>query len=297
MNSLQKTKSFSQEGYLNENYHYFHLKDTAGQERSFHFHEFDKVVLLLSGKVDYIVENMTCSLQPWSVLLVGHHAIHKAIIDVSAPYERVILYLDRKYFERLFPSAGLMECFKTADRTSRFLLLPDSRHREELSAIITAYETSSGDSRYASATMCDTLIIQFLITLNRISSLGLGRNFKPSETEEDDKIRSVLSFINENLSQDLSIDLLAESAYLSRYHFMRLFKEKTGSTAHAYIRQKRLLYAARLIREGMPASHAALECGFHDYSVFHRAFRECFGIRPADLKNSFPDQKSSNPFE
>ena len=289
MHTIQNKTAFRQEGYLNENYHYFHLKDTAGQERNFHFHEFDKVVLLLSGKVDYIVENITYALQPWSVLLVGHHAIHKAIIDKSSPYERIILYLDRKYFERLFPSAGLMNCFKTADRTSQCLLIPDIQHSRELSSLIQAYESAANDSRYAASAMCDTLIIQFLITLNRISAPGNVP--EPFDVSEDDKIRSVLSFINENLSLDLSIDLLAEKAFLSRYHFMRLFKEKTGSTAHAYIRQKRLLYAARLIREGMPANHAALECGFHDYSVFHRAFRECFGVRPADLKNNRLDSK------
>ena len=49
-------KAYSREGYLEENYHYFHLRDTAGQERDFHFHEFDKIVLLLSGRVEYAVE-------------------------------------------------------------------------------------------------------------------------------------------------------------------------------------------------------------------------------------------------
>ena len=108
--------TFRREGYLNENYHYFHLHDTAGQEKSFHFHEFDKIVLLLSGKVDYIVEDVTYSLKPWSVLLVRHHAIHKALIDVSAPYDRIILYLDGTYFTRILPDASLMACFASSDR-------------------------------------------------------------------------------------------------------------------------------------------------------------------------------------
>ena len=49
---MAKNTAFAREGYLRENYHYFHLRDTAGQERDFHFHEFDKIVLLLSGRVD-----------------------------------------------------------------------------------------------------------------------------------------------------------------------------------------------------------------------------------------------------
>ena len=58
----------------------------------------------------------------------------------------------------------------------------------------------------------------------------------------------------------------------------------TGTTAHAYVRQRRLLAAARLIRNGTPAGQAAAACGFGDYSSFCRAFRSAFGTRPSELK-------------
>ena len=90
-------------------------------------------------------------------------------------------------------------------------------------------------------------------------------------------------FYNENFRKELTVDALAERVFLSRYHFMRLFKAQTGSTVHAYIRQKRLMNAARLIREGMSAGKAAAESGFADYSAFHRAFRESFGTSPGKL--------------
>ena len=278
----RKNDNFLREGYLNENYHYFHLQDSAGQEKSFHFHEFDKIVLLLSGRVEYIVEDITYPLSPWSVLLVRHHAIHKALIDVSIPYERIIIYLDRSYFGRVLPEVSLMACFEASDQPGKCLLFPDESQQKELSAIITSYETARGDLRFGSDAMRDTLMMQFLILVNRISVSG-DVNTIP-ERRYDEKIRQTLSYINENLAKDLSVDMLAAQVFLSRYHFMRLFKQQTGTTVHSYIRQKRLLYAARLIREGIPAGQAASQCGFNDYSVFNRAFRECFGIRPADLK-------------
>ena len=109
-------------GYLRESYHYFHLRDSAGQELDYHFHEFDKLVILISGRVDYLVEDRSYPLEPWTVLLVRHHTIHKAVIDRTEPYERIILYLDRRYFERVMPGAGLLECFDEADRRGRHLL-------------------------------------------------------------------------------------------------------------------------------------------------------------------------------
>ena len=277
---MKTERTFSREGYLRENYHYFHLRDTAGQERDFHFHDFDKIVLLISGGVDYAVEDKVYRLRPWDVLLVRHHMIHKALIDKSEPYERIIIYLDRKYFDRVMPGAGLLDCFERAGKTDCHLLAPDAGQREGLMAALDAYERSLTDEDFGAQAMRDTLMMQLLIRINRIASAAPER----PDVRLDPKIEDTLSYINENLSRELTVDALAARVYLSRYHFMRLFKAQTGSTVHAYVRQKRLLYAARLIREGINANKAAADSGFADYSSFHRAFRESFGMSPGELK-------------
>ena len=273
-------RTAAREGYLKENYHYFHLKDTAGQERDFHFHEFDKLVLLLAGRVSYLVEDQRCELRPGTVLLVARHTIHKALIDQSEPYERIILYLDRQYFDRTMPDARLLESFDTAERTGRRLLVPDEEQEREISGTLAAYEAAAADGRFGAQTMRDTLIMQLLVQIGRLGAThgeAAGRDYDP-------KIAETLSHINEHLNGDLSVDRLAERVFLSRYHFMRLFRAQTGVTVHAYVRQKRLVCAARLIREGVPAAKAAADAGFGDYSAFHRAFRESFGISPGKLK-------------
>ena len=272
-------RSINKAGYLRESYHYFHLRDSAGQELDFHFHEFDKLVILLSGSVNYLVEEQSYALRPWTVLLVRHHTIHKAVIDRSLPYERVILYLDRHHFERILPGAGLMDCFDQADRHGRHLLTASGEQLEELKAAIAAYERAAADTRFGAETMRETLIVQLLIQVGRLHEAAPER----SEAPFDPKIRQVLSYINENFRRELTVEMLAEQVYMSRYHFMRLFKAQTGSTVHAYIRQKRLMNAARLIREGVPAAKAAELSGYGDYSAFHRAFKDSFGVSPGKL--------------
>ena len=271
---------FSREGYLKENYRLFHLKDTAGQERDFHFHDFDKLVLLISGKVDYAVEDRSYALRPWDILLIRHHTIHKAVIDKKEPYERIIIYLDKNYLERVMPGAQLSECFEAADRAGRNLLTPDGEQRDFLKTLTENIESNLKSDSFGAKAMADTLLIQLIIQINRISA----ESSTPVSSISDSKIENALTYINEHLSEELTVEKLAEKVYLSKYHFMRLFKESTGSTVHAYIRQKRLLYAARLIREGVNANKAASDAGFSDYSTFHRAFRESFSISPGELK-------------
>ena len=277
---MNEERSISRAGYLRENYHYFHLRDTAGQELDFHFHEFDKVVLLLAGRVDYLVEGRSYALKPWDVLLVRHHTIHKAVIDRTQPYERIMIYLDGKYFGRSMPEARLMGSFDQADRTGQHLLTPSDAQRQELQQVLRAYESSAGDEGVGASALRETFIIQLLIHISRMTASAAPSR----ESQYDPKIQQVLSYINEHLHEELTVDQLAERAYLSKYHFMRLFKAQTGSTVHAYVRQKRLLHAARLIREGVSVGKAAADSGFGDYSAFHRAFRESFGISPGSLK-------------
>ena len=275
-------KRYTREGYLVENYHYFHLRDTAGAERDFHFHEFDKLVLLLSGRVDYALESIVYTLRPWDILLVRHHTIHKALVDKSVPYERIILYLDRKYFDRLMPQARLFACFDRADERAEYLLSPDDEQRAQLVEVLAGIEKSLHAADFGAQAMCDSYLVQLLVLLGRLSANTEA--VLSGEGQYDEKIAAVLSYISENLTEGLSVDELAESVHISRYHFMRLFKAQTGTSVHAYVRQRRLMHAAHLIREGMSAARAAEESGFADYSAFHRAFTAAFGVSPGKLK-------------
>ena len=273
---------YSNDGYLNEDFRLFHLKDSSGQEKDFHFHEFDKLVILISGKVDYTVEGTTYRLEPWDILLVRHHMIHKAAIDLSVPYERIIIYLNSAYVERFAPEAGLMDCFAAAEKRRYCLMRPDADSIERLKDALHRLEDTQGDELFGAQLLRGTMLVQLLVLINRIM-LSDNSN-KNDAAEQDGKIAPALSYINENLTRELNIDDMAAMCYMSRYHFMRLFKAQTGCTVHNYIRQKRLVLAARLIREGMSASAAAAECGFSDYSAFHRAFTKTFRVSPGKIK-------------
>ncbi|MCD7748560.1 MAG: AraC family transcriptional regulator [Oscillospiraceae bacterium] len=279
---MERGGSYPREGYLRENYKYFHLRDTEGQELDFHFHEFDKIVILLSGQVEYMVESCTYPLRPWDILLIKHHAIHKALIDRSTPYERVILYLDGQYTNRSVPEGDLLSCFDRADQQGRYLLTPAAADREALTTLFDAMEKALDDEQFGAQALRDTFVIQLLIQINRIALRDGG--FQSPETAYNPKIAQTLSYINEHLSEPLTVDELAGRVYLSRYHFMRLFKAQTGSTVHSYVQQRRLLYAAQLIRRGIPVSKAAEDSGFAEYSTFYRDFRAAFGISPKQLK-------------
>ena len=120
----------SKRGYLKEDFRLFHLKDSRAQEVDYHYHAFDKLILLLGGKVTYVVEGVTYFLQPWDMLLVGHDLIHRPIIDPAEPYERVVVWLGREWLERRSdPGEALATCFDTTRERGFHLLRFDAERR------------------------------------------------------------------------------------------------------------------------------------------------------------------------
>jgi len=92
--------------------------------------------------------------------------------------------------------------------------------------------------------------------------------------------RSIRMIENEP-DADLALDVLAERAGLSPFHFLRIFERLTGTTPHQYVLRMRLREAAtRLATEPGNILEIALDCGFHEASHFTRAFRTEFGVSP-----------------
>ena len=272
-------------GYLNEGFRLFHLKDTRAQKLDYHYHEFDKLILLLGGKVTYVVEGVTYFLQPWDVLLVQHNLIHKPIIDPAEPYERVVVWLDRTWLsQRSDPGEPLDACFDTVRERGFHLLRTDGARRLEYMRTIQRLEEALHSKEFGAARLADTLCQQLLIDVNRDILASRTAQEETDSYRVDPKMEEILQYIVHHLNEDLSVDSLAKRFYLSRYYLMHRFKDVTGFTVHQYISQKRLLMAGELIRQGVPVMKAAEQAGFAEYSTFLRAFQNTFHMSPREFR-------------
>ena len=265
-------------GYLDGDFHFFHLCDSAGQEHETHYHEFAKLVIFLSGRVDYLVEGTAYPLQPWDMLLIAGHLAHKAVIDTSVPYERMIFYIDPEALKGA--DVDLMQCFYTAEARAFYLVRPSGRDQAKLSGLLRELEQADRSEAFGAKWLEWTYFQQLMVHVNRMM-LTDQTDVHVTNLGYDSRIADVIAHINKNLGMELTVDALAQRSYMSKYHFMRLFKQLTGYTVHAYVQQKRLLRATELLKGGVTAADAAERCGFRDYSTFQRAFKTEFGLTPS----------------
>ncbi len=267
-------------GYLNKDFQFFHLKDRKSIEFELHFHDFNKIVIFISGNVTYLIEGRAYKLKPWDILLISSSEIHKAVIDAAGTYERMIVWVKPGFLAGHDSSEGnLLRCFETASGEKSNLLRLNPELLRQGKYILSQLNEECDNGGFGSQVLRDSLFLQFIVYLNRLYLRPENIKNK-AEGEYDENIGRIISYINENLCEDMSIDSLASKFYMSRYHLMHKFKSQTGYTIHNYITQKRLIMSNKLIKSGKSVAGACEECGFGDYSSYVRAFKKMYGFSP-----------------
>lgn len=140
-----------------------------------------------------------------------------------------------------------------------------------------------------------------LIGSRRLLRLKYERNDDLEEQVDDVRLKSpdeklldrVMECINKNLSNsDLSVDMIAEKAGISRVHLHRKMKELTGQTPHDFIRNIRLKKAAQLLTtQGMNVTEVMYACGFSNSASFSTVFKKYYGMSPRDYMREHEERQ------
>ena len=100
-----------------------------------------------------------------------------------------------------------------------------------------------------------------------------------------DRIKTMLQFIQEHYTEEVSVEQIAASASISPSECLRCFHDMIGTTPNQYLRDQRAQRAAELLcGTGLRVSEIALQCGFQDASYFARAFRQVYGCGPTEYR-------------
>ena len=97
-----------------------------------------------------------------------------------------------------------------------------------------------------------------------------------------DTIRSIILYINQHLTEDLSLDALCKQFGISKSYLNKRFKEIAGTTLWDYVLIKRLTIARQNIHNGLSIQEAYQQSGFSDYSNFYRCYVKRFGVSPKE---------------
>ena len=113
-------------------------------------------------------------------------------------------------------------------------------------------------------------------------------NYKNREisTEVYRNLYRAKEYIDDQYLQSISLNDLSSMAHISKYAFIRMFKQSFGYSPYQYILHRRLQHAQDLLVAGLSISMIAHECGFSDIYAFSKAFKSKYNLSPSQYKFS-----------
>ena len=105
------------------------------------------------------------------------------------------------------------------------------------------------------------------------------------KAEENPIIKKVCTYVDENLSHDISLETAADFAGVSSFYLSKLFKEEKGETFINFISDKRLEKSRQLLSEtNLSIKEITAEVGYNDQNYFSRIFKNKYGLSPKEYR-------------
>ena len=249
---------YNKRGYLNSDFKIFHLTDQISTEFEFHYHEFHKITIFISGNVQYFVEGKTYPLQPYDIVLVNRNDIHRVQVDPSLPYERIIVYISPCFIDAYrTDDYDLSYCFEKAKKEHSNVLRIHSLEKSSLFKITNRLERSFSDTEYAGSLYRQILFLEFMIHLNRAAIKNRvefldTRLYNPEDRRSDPVYQPASDANSErrfSLFPGLSEQILYDAPFQSGN---RIYHQKLYHLPQAF--------ACPHFDPGWNANHAGLPC-------------------------------------
>lgn len=251
-----------------------------------HFHDQIEILLSLTDAGNIFANNTLYPLKKGSLLILKDTTLHKTIASNCNLYERYILHFSSEILRELSTNqTNLLAVFNTP--VNYFFL-----NEAELTKVISMFESCRHleDHIFGNDLRKNIAFIQLLLHLSSLVKKD-GDSHKP-KNKNFEKISPMLEFINNNIDQELTLDLLANKFYMNKFHLSRTFKTVTGFTLMTYVINCRILKSRELLRKGYSVQEAGELSGFNNNAHFIRTFGKYTGISPGKYMKLYKESRN-----
>lgn len=260
----------------------FTVRHTASANCVFHPHSHTTftITVLLKGHMDVTIGDESFALLEGNTAMTNGAETHSGR---ASDAEFISIGMSPVLLSDLASEIGMT-------RTNADIAFRTSMARDEnIIAIARTIATEITKKRPGFREMLEALLRQLAIHLLRTHFTMR----KPARIElsragpVDRRLRRAIEFMHDNYSRELTLDEIASAAYLSEYHFARMFKQITGVTPHVYLANLRLERARRLLIDtSHPISEIAAMVGYQSQSHFTKIFKSVTGITPRVFRDA-----------
>lgn len=274
--------NFTHRQYMfSENFEIYYYDDYLPSAVSSHTHENYEIYFFLEGDVSYQIHGRSHALQPGDVLLIPPNTPHYPVFQSEKQsYRRFVLWISPSFYHSLCQlDTAFSYAFLYVSNQKQFVFHMDTVTFQEMQARILDLLETSRSKGFGNAASARLMVSSLVLFLNQNIYQLLNQK---TGVYEKALYLNICNFINTHLEEDLSLNRLSSSFFVSKYHIAHIFKDNMGISAHQYILKKRLQAAKNALLAGTSAGQVFRMYGFSDYTSFYRAFKKEFGMSPTE---------------
>lgn len=252
---------------------------------SIHIHDCYEVYFSISGGKQFLIDNRVYEFDAGDIFFINQFESHYLSKIDQTNHVRVVLCIHPEYLKRLSTEqTDLNYCFTYRDPTWGHKL---SLSEEERKRFMYFIHKLSETQEFGQDVLDQAYFLELITFLNfAFRSRCINESYSLQDESHNIprahnlRIDEILTYIDQHLTDDISITMLASHFYINSSYLCKIFKDTTGTTINRYITAKRITRAKVLLSEGRPVTEVCAMCGFRDYSNFLKAFTKAVGISP-----------------
>ncbi|SDL97489.1 AraC-type DNA-binding protein [Modicisalibacter muralis] len=241
-----------------------------------HAHEEYAFGVTLAGRQDFFSGGEFHRSPPGNVIQFNPEEVHDGHSGGESTLGYVMAYVAPRQLEALFADALGRESagrFRSAET-----LIPDPALRQAILELVHLVTRQVG-SRIDQEQALYRVVTRLVQRAGRFQPGGIV-------SRPDALLKHAKDYILAHLEEDVSLDDISQAAHLSKYHFLRLFRQQFGITPHQYVLNCRINAARSALETGAVPNDVALRYGFADLSHFNRRFKRIYGMTPYQYQRS-----------
>lgn len=261
------------------NKQYFAIAHLYNYEKpmNMHIHDCHEIYFSISGGKQFLIDNSFYVIKPGDIFFINQYESHHLTQINEEIHERIVISIAPEYLKSISSEfTDLTQCF--TDRNMGGYKL--SLNAEDQKLFLYYIHKICSSDVFGEDLIEQSAFLQLMVFLNGLFHSNLKNvpiNDKPKYHQQ---IENILTYINQNISNTLTIEELSNQFFLSPSYICRIFKEATGTSINKYITAKRITIAKSLLAQGYSVNDTCNLCGYRDYSNFLKSFTKAVGISP-----------------
>lgn len=268
-----------------ENFIFGKTDNISDEKIEMHFHDMYEIYMLLSGELEYKIEDKIHKMQTGDIIITNPKEFHKPSYVDDFPTMRQYIRFRKEYlFNMNEYHLDLSACFENRGMGEFNHFNADIVKKNGIDVIFNNIADEIENSTIYSKLLIKNYLMILLCKLNTIfANASAHGSLKDMKNE---KIGEILDYVNKNINNTITLDLLEKKMFLNKHYLCHIFKLKTGYAIMEYITYKRIMLAKNLLLDGVSPAMASKRSGFNDYSNFFKSFKNLVGVSPKDfIKN------------